>query len=132
MRLEHCQVNFEREEAVAPNAITTSAATLLQVVPNAAGDEKIKTKRLSQLSNPRNPKASTTAHQIVPNSVILRDKDDNAGWASAADGTLEERYYYCQNWRGDVVSIFDDSANQIEQVRYLSFGVPIGLPAGDT
>ena len=50
------------------------------------------------------------------NSVILLDKDDNAGWTSAADGTLEQRYYYCQNWRGDVVEILNDSDNQIEHV----------------
>ena len=65
------------------------------------------------------------------NSVILRDKDDNAGWASSADGTLEERYYYCQNWRGDVVEIMDDLDNLIEHIRHSSSGVPIGFVGGD-
>jgi hypothetical protein len=32
-------------------------------------------------------------------SVVLRDKDANTSWTSAADGTLEERRYYNQNWR---------------------------------
>jgi len=26
-------------------------------------------------------------------AVVLRQKDDNSGWTSAADGTLEQRYY---------------------------------------
>ncbi len=30
--------------------------------------------------------------------VILRERDANTAWASAADGTLEERLYYCQNF----------------------------------
>ncbi|MCH8314975.1 MAG: RHS repeat protein, partial [Planctomycetes bacterium] len=34
--------------------------------------------------------------------VILRDKDADTNWEDASDGTLEERIYYCQNWRGDV------------------------------
>ena len=64
--------------------------------------------------------------------VINRDFDKNSGWASAADGTLEDRIYYCQNWRGDVVEIMDDSDNLIEHVSHTSSGVPIGLPADDT
>jgi hypothetical protein len=32
----------------------------------------------------------------------MRDKDANTAWATAAaDGTLEERRVYCQNWRAD-------------------------------
>ena len=64
--------------------------------------------------------------------MILRDKDANAGWSAASDGTLEERIYYCHNWRGDVVALIDDTADQVEQVRYSSYGVPFGLPMGDT
>lgn len=38
-------------------------------------------------------------------SVILRDRDNtNGGWGTP-DGTLEERRFYCQNWRADVVAI---------------------------
>ncbi len=38
-------------------------------------------------------------------NVILRDRDANTSWVSASDGTLEERRYYCQNWRADVLVI---------------------------
>ena len=39
--------------------------------------------------------------------VICRNKDANTAWATACDGTLEERIYQCQNWRGDVVARID-------------------------
>jgi len=26
-------------------------------------------------------------------AIVLRQKDDNSGWANAADGVLEQRYY---------------------------------------
>ena len=42
-------------------------------------------------------------------AVVLRQKDDNSGWTNAADGTLEQRYYYCQNWRADVSAIVNGS-----------------------
>jgi RHS repeat-associated protein len=64
-------------------------------------------------------------------AVILRDKDANTDWEDESDGTLEERVYYCQNWRSDVVALVTDTGQQVEQVRYSSYGVPFGLPAGD-
>ena len=65
-------------------------------------------------------------------TVVLRDKDANNAWSAASDAILEERIYYCHNWRGDVVALIDDTADQVEQVRYSSYGVPFGLPMGDT
>ena len=65
-------------------------------------------------------------------ALILRDKDANTAWTSAADGTLEERIYYCQNWRGDVVLTVDSGGDIVEHVRYSSYGVAFGMPAGDT
>lgn len=35
-------------------------------------------------------------------AVILRDRDQTNGNNGASDGTLEQRLYYCQNWRSDV------------------------------
>jgi RHS repeat-associated protein len=68
-------------------------------------------------------------------ALILRDRDNPpGGWGSApppSDGILEERRYYCQNWRSDVVAVVTDTAQQVEHVRYSSYGIPIGLPAGD-
>lgn len=64
---------------------------------------------------------------------MLRDEDANPDgvgtWSAASDGTLEERLYYCQNWRGDVVALIDDTADQVEQARYSAYGVSFGLPA---
>jgi len=42
-------------------------------------------------------------------AVVLRQRDDNSGWANLADGVLEQRYYYCQNWRADVSVIVHGS-----------------------
>ena len=64
--------------------------------------------------------------------VINRDFDKNSGWASAADGTLEDRIYYCQNWRGDVSVIVTDLGTMVEWVKYTAYGIPFGIPLGDT
>ncbi len=66
------------------------------------------------------------------NGVVLRNKDANTAWTSASDGTLEERIYLCQNWRGDVSALVYASGDEVEQVRYSPFGTPFGLPGGDT
>lgn len=44
---------------------------------------------------------------------------------------MEETRYYCHNWRGDVVVLLDSSATILERVKYTSYGVPFGVPAGD-
>ena len=64
-------------------------------------------------------------------AVIMRDKDANTAWTSASDGTLEERIYYCQNWRSDVVVTVDSGSDVIEHARYSSYGVAFGMPGGD-
>jgi RHS repeat-associated protein len=64
--------------------------------------------------------------------VVLRDKDANTAWTSASDGALEQRLYYCQNWRGDVVVLVASGGSMLEWVKYSAYGVPFGLPAGDT
>ncbi len=64
-------------------------------------------------------------------SVACRDRDANSGWASAADSTMEERVYYLQNWRADVVAISDTAGDILEWVKYSSYGVPICIPMGD-
>ncbi|MEE9130850.1 MAG: RHS repeat-associated core domain-containing protein [Phycisphaerales bacterium] len=64
-------------------------------------------------------------------TVICRDRDANVNWADAADGTLEERLYYCHNWRGDVSVLIEDDGDMVEWVKYSSYGIPFGLPKGD-
>jgi len=63
--------------------------------------------------------------------VVYRDRDQNSGWTSAADGTMEERIYYCQNWRADVSALVTDTGQMKEWVKYSAYGVPFGLPGGD-
>jgi len=65
-------------------------------------------------------------------SVILRDRDNSSGWNSSSDSVLEERRYYIQNWRADVVAMLSDTKTAIERVKYSAYGVPFNLPMGDT
>jgi len=64
-------------------------------------------------------------------AVILRDRDANTAWEDEADGTLEERVYYCQNWRADVVALFGSNGHMLHQVRYDPYGVPFGISKAD-
>lgn len=63
--------------------------------------------------------------------LILRDRDANTAWTGASDGTLEQRRYYCQNWRHDVVAIVTSGGQLAERMRYSAYGVPFGIPLGD-
>jgi RHS repeat-associated protein len=65
------------------------------------------------------------------NDVVLRDRDNTSGWLAASDGTLEERYYYCPNWRGDVSALVHHQRYMAEWVKYSPYGIPFGLPGGD-
>ena len=64
-------------------------------------------------------------------SVILRDRDVTNGWTGAADGTLEERRYYGQNWRADVVAMTKSNGDPLEYVFYSPYGEPIVHPVAD-
>jgi len=66
------------------------------------------------------------------NAVVCRDKDANTEWTAASDGVLEQHLYYFQNWRGDVSAIVGGAGRMKEWMKYSSYGVPIGLPGGDT
>jgi RHS repeat-associated protein len=64
--------------------------------------------------------------------VVCRNKDANTAWTSASDGTLEERLFYCQNWRADVSAIVAAAGTMKEWDKYSAYGIPFGLPGGDT
>ena len=67
--------------------------------------------------------------------VVCRNKDANTAWTSASDGTLEQRVFYCQNWRADVsalVKVVGSGVELAEMVKYSAYGIPFGLPGGDT
>ena len=51
--------------------------------------------------------------------MLLRDRNANA------DGTLEERLYYMQNWRAEVVLIADADGSLEERVDYSAYGEAI-------
>jgi RHS repeat-associated protein len=61
----------------------------------------------------------------------FRQRDANTNWYSAADGVLEERRYYLQNWRHDVVGVLTDTGAIEETVMYAGYGGPKADPAGD-
>jgi RHS repeat-associated protein len=70
-------------------------------------------------------------------SVILRDRDNTAcgescePWRQEADGTLEERRFYCQNWRADVVAVTKSDGTPVEYVRYSAYGEATVHPVAD-
>jgi YD repeat-containing protein len=59
--------------------------------------------------------------------VILRDRDADLD----ENAVLEERLYYCQNWRADVSVVLTDDGKMVEWVKHSAYGVPFSLPAGD-
>ncbi len=98
--------------------------------------------RMLRLGEDTSPKELFVHHMAGPNgaggssaidAAILRERDSNSGWTSAADGILEERLYFCQvpGTRGDVVALLSSSGQQRGQMRYSAYGVPFGMPAGD-
>jgi hypothetical protein len=66
------------------------------------------------------------------NDVVCRNKDANTAWTSASDGVLEERYFYCPNWRGDVSALVTSGRQLHECGRYSPYGVPNSRPGADT
>jgi RHS repeat-associated protein len=60
--------------------------------------------------------------------TVLRDRDANTAWTSAADSTMEERTYLCQNWRADVVAAVDAGTTYglyvMQRMKYDSYGAP--------
>lgn len=64
--------------------------------------------------------------------MIWRDKDASTLWKNASDGVFDQRQYFCQNWRADVSVVIDDTGTeQIEAIKYASYGYPVNIPAGD-
>lgn len=63
--------------------------------------------------------------------IVCNDRDLSNGWAGAADGTLEARFYLNQNWRGDVAVVTDDEGVIQERTKYSAYGVPTCLASAD-
>lgn len=68
---------------------------------------------------------SGSGNSSYVDSVILRDRDTNA------DESLEERRFYCQNWRADVVAVLAGDGVPLEYVRYSPYGEPTVYPVAD-
>lgn len=60
-------------------------------------------------------------------SVVLRDRDTDGN----SENGFEERHYYCQNWRQDVVAVINAAGRQVEQMRYTAYGTPYAIPFVD-
>jgi RHS repeat-associated protein len=58
-------------------------------------------------------------------------KHANTAWTAASDGTLEERVYYVQNWRADVVALVNAAGAPLEEIRYTAYGTPSSHPIAD-
>jgi RHS repeat-associated protein len=92
-------------------------------------------------SSDTSPKEQFVAHQAGLDGrggssyidlVACRNKDADTSWTSASDTVLEERVYYCQNWRADVSALVKSDGKMLEWVKYSAYGVPFGLPNGDS
>ena len=87
------------------------------------------------------PKEEFVAHQAGNDGrggssyidlVACRYKDADTDWVrDESDGVLEERLYYCQNWRADVTAIVGSDGTMKEWVNYSAYGISYLLPAGD-
>jgi RHS repeat-associated protein len=64
-------------------------------------------------------------------SLLFRDKDADTAWTAASDGDLEERIYYCQNWRADVSALVGADGLLKEWPKYSAYGIPTTQPGGD-
>ena len=76
-----------------------------------------------------------TQTSLPLDAFVLRDRNTAGYWADSVSSFSGERTYHCQNYfggRGDVVAILTSAGKQMEQVRYSAYGVPFGIPAGDT
>jgi RHS repeat-associated protein len=64
-------------------------------------------------------------------SIVLRQDDTTTAWTAAPD-TLNRRVYPMQNWRADVVAMYDLNEGIIaERVKYSAYGVPFCIAAAD-
>ena len=61
------------------------------------------------------------------NDTVLRDKDVDED----VNHILEQRIFYLNNWRGDVVGLVTSTGYQGEFVRYSAYGTPFNYPGGD-
>ena len=61
---------------------------------------------------------------------VFRDKDGQ--YTAVADGTLEGRAYYCQNWQAHTSVVVGKRGKLRHWTKYSPFGVPFGLPGADT
>jgi RHS repeat-associated protein len=64
-------------------------------------------------------------------ALILSDRDNSSGWTSQGAQTLEERYYYLQNWRNDLCALTNDGGVIVRRFRYSAYGARTEIAAAD-
>jgi RHS repeat-associated protein len=62
-------------------------------------------------------------------SVVCRERDVNGG--NSGDSTREEKRYYLQNWRNDVIALVDSAGAIIERYTYDAYGRPNSYTPAD-
>ncbi len=63
--------------------------------------------------------------------IVCMERDTSSDWTDAADSTLDERSYYCQDARGSVVAVVSSDGEMKELRQYSGSGMPMGILAGD-
>jgi RHS repeat-associated protein len=64
-------------------------------------------------------------------SVVMIDRDLTSSWGSAADGTLETRLYFAQNWRADTSVVLGASGAILRSYKYTAYGKRVEIDGGD-
>jgi RHS repeat-associated protein len=64
-------------------------------------------------------------------SLILTERDLDTTWSSAADITMEARYFYLQNWRADTCAITNEVGVLIRSYRYTAYGTRTEIDEAD-
>lgn len=91
-------------------------------------------------SNDTSPKERFVWHNAGSNgtgdasyidSVVFREKDITASWTAATTTATDERLYYCQNWRADVVALVSELGEIKERISYSASGVPTRIDPAD-
>jgi RHS repeat-associated protein len=59
------------------------------------------------------------------------DRDLTSAWGTNADGTLETRLYFAQNWRADTSVVLSSSGAILRSSKYTAYGKRVEVDAGD-
>lgn len=64
-------------------------------------------------------------------SLVMSDRDLTSDWGTNADGTLETRLYFAQNWRADTSVVLSASGAILRASKYTAYGKRVDIDTGD-